>query len=78
MNLECKLPRQTPGEVLEAIADGLNDLEYWTPCDVAPLLASELIRRVEAPYGGYYYEITETGFKLLAARERIACTGAIA
>lgn len=78
MNLNCTVRPQTNIERLKAIERGLNDLEYWSPCEVAPMLALEYIRRVEAPFGGYYYEITERGYKLLAANERLEATGEIA
>lgn len=66
MNLECKIrPEWSYRQTLQAIDQGWSDLEYWTPCDVAPLLAKELIVRVEAPFGGYYFELTEKGKSLL-------------
>lgn len=67
MNLECKIgPTMTALERLQAIADGLDDLEYWTPCDLTPLLLAEQVRRVEAPFGGYVLELTDRGRALVA------------
>lgn len=66
MNFDCRLPDpRTIRSRLQAIADGWNDPEYWTPCDVASLLARELVARIEAPWGGFYYEVTEKGKSLL-------------
>lgn len=77
MNLDCKVSPLSQIERLRAIENGLNDLEYWSPCDLSPLLARNLVKRVEAPFGGYFLEITDEGAKALAAADRIACTGHI-
>lgn len=66
MNMECRVASDFQQRTtLRAIADGWADFEYWTPCDTAPLLAKELIARVEAPHGSYYFELTEKGRSLL-------------
>lgn len=77
MNLECKVSPLSTVDRLKAIEAGQTDLEYWTPCDLAPLLARGLVARVEAPFGGYYLEITHDGFVLLAAAERLEDSGEI-
>jgi len=64
--MDCKVPqRRTVRERLQAIEDGWQDLEYWTPCEVAPLILTELVERIGAPHGSYYLEVTAKGKALL-------------
>lgn len=66
MNLDCKPATCSVASdfekesLLRSIQD-YPDMEYYTPCQTAPLLASGLIARVEAPFGGYYFQLTKVG-----------------
>lgn len=66
MNMECHVASDFEKESLLRSIKEYPDLEYYTPCQTAPLLASGLIERIEAPEGGYYLGLTKMGEYYLA------------
>lgn len=73
MNMECTTCRVASlfeeQTLLASIKDN-GDLEIYTPCDTASFLARGLIARVEAPFGGYYFELTKAGEDRLTKLEQ--------